>query len=566
VKEAAVVKPVVKKASAKVKPRPKPSALIAPKPIDKLAEARESGKITIVSYKKVMQEPMLGELLDDKEKESLISGDIVIKDKRDPKDVTLAYKIQTPQRMESPTQTGLYDVLVRPGEFKKCLIINGPYTADGMMSSCLVMDVENKSWLTTHPSKIWTKNMYSREEYQKWFKDLPEGTLSKSEYGKKLLLGPTGQGTAPFSVTRENGGEVESYDVYFADHAKKKRSVNWPTHKEKDQLQQMPTEPVRLVCTDHQGLSLRALGSELIVPKGYKVIKLDQPTCGCDYDSNPASVIDLSSGVDLELGIIKSGELVQMNIRHTGSHVYIDDREFTPVKALEELVLYKGLREKQARDILANAKDQKTYQAYLKFADTQYELQRSSPSSPYFPDPIYGTDPIMGGKVATIEHMEVDMPITDLQARSYDRSGYDPRPEATSQPYMVGGSSKKSSSGPDKQTMETAMHAAETGQKEVFDTAMLGSMLKSVRGDSVDKYMGDLVKGMDRIARILFMLYWHMEEFEERYGKQDLPELEDGLRNAFEAVGDIVLFLKQKTIEPYPDEVGDVDLGSLAES
>ncbi len=52
-------------------------------------------------------------------------------------------------------------------------------------------------------------------------------------------------------------------------------------------------------------------------------------------------------------------------------------------------------------------------------------------------------------------------------------------------------------------------------------------MLKSVRQDSmVDRYLGDLMKGMDRLGRILFTFYWHGEEFEERYGKQDIPELE----------------------------------------
>jgi hypothetical protein len=44
-----------------------------------------------------------------------------------------------------------------------------------------------------------------------------------------------------------------------------------------------------------------------------------------------------------------------------------------------------------------------------------------------------------------------------------------------------------------------------------------------------------------------------------------MPELEDSLRNAFEMLGDVILFLKQKTIEPYPEESsGDVDLGPSA--
>jgi len=44
-----------------------------------------------------------------------------------------------------------------------------------------------------------------------------------------------------------------------------------------------------------------------------------------------------------------------------------------------------------------------------------------------------------------------------------------------------------------------------------------------------------------------------------------MPELEDSLRNAFEGLGDVVLFLKQKTIEPYPEEdAQDLNLGDVA--
>ena len=68
--------------------------------------------------------------------------------------------------------------------------------------------------------------------------------------------------------------------------------------------------------------------------------------------------------------------------------------------------------------------------------------------------------------------------------------------------------------------------------------------------------MGDMMKGMDRIGRVLFQLYWHREAFEERYGKQHVPELEDMLRNSFEDVGDLVLDLKQKTIEADPGAAG----------
>jgi len=118
----------------------------------------------------------------------------------------------------------------------------------------------------------------------------------------------------------------------------------------------------------------------------------------------------------------------------------------------------------------------------------------------------------------------------------------------------------------DQKDVRSVIDAAQSGQREVFDTAMVGAMLRAVRDDSlVDRYMGELTKGLDKLGRILFMFYWHGDRFAERYGKSDMPELEDSLRNAFEMLGDVILFLKQKTIEPYPEEAAqDIDLGAIA--
>src|SRR5688572_21129501 len=96
---------------------------------------------------------------------------------------------------------------------------------------------------------------------------------------------------------------------------------------------------------------------------------------------------------------------------------------------------------------------------------------------------------------------------------------------------------------------------------------MIGSMLKAVRQDSlVDRYLGDLMKALDKLGRILFMFYWHQEEFEDRYGKQDLPELEDSLRNAFEVLGDVCLFLKEKQVGGGLDEFGSGGVGGSGQA
>jgi hypothetical protein len=102
--------------------------------------------------------------------------------------------------------------------------------------------------------------------------------------------------------------------------------------------------------------------------------------------------------------------------------------------------------------------------------------------------------------------------------------------------------------------------AAQSGQKDVFDTSMIGSLIKSVRDDTmVDRHLGALMGGLDKIGRILFSFYWHKDKFEDRYGKKDMPELEDNLRNSFEQLGDLLLFLKQKTIEANTNEGVSLD-------
>ena len=58
--------------------------------------------------------------------------------------------------------------------------------------------------------------------------------------------------------------------------------------------------------------------------------------------------------------------------------------------------------------------------------------------------------------------------------------------------------------------------------------------------------------GAERFRLVVRFGLFDRESFEERYGKTHVPELEDMLRNSFEDIGDLLLDLKQKTIEPDP--------------
>jgi len=81
----------------------------------------------------------------------------------------------------------------------------------------------------------------------------------------------------------------------------------------------------------------------------------------------------------------------------------------------------------------------------------------------------------------------------------------------------------------------------------------------------VDKYIGDLMLALDRIGRILFLYYQHNDHFREQYGEEDQTELEDSLRNIFKSLGELVLFLKRRSVKSDPeDEHSGTDLKGIA--
>jgi hypothetical protein len=245
------------------------------------------------------------------------------------------------------------------------------------------------------------------------------------------------------------------------------------------------------------------------------------------------------------------GKTAALEVYHNGTEVVINKAAaMTPIKALVTLVEHHGLREDAAREILKTAAAKRKYSGRIKYANPYGSpmMINDAPGAPTDPGPVMGGETIMGSSVPTQLGIDMAMPVSGMSASQTDRQIYNPNTQL------------------DNKAIQQVMEASQTGQKEVFDTAMIGSMLRAVRDDSmVDRYMGELTKGLDKLGRILFMFYWHGDRFADRYGKADMPELEDSLRNAFEMLGDVILFLKQKTIEPYPEEAGaDIDLSNVA--
>lgn len=94
------------------------------------------------------------------------------------------------------------------------------------------------------------------------------------------------------------------------------------------------------------------------------------------------------------------------------------------------------------------------------------------------------------------------------------------------------------------------MRAANSGSGNVFDSAMIGVLLRTNRASAqVSDWMPDLVNGLDTKCRLVLLFYWHNQDFAEDYGEDEMAEFEDVLLNSIKVDGQLVLFLKQRSGE-----------------
>jgi len=552
---------------------------------DKPDHPVKSGALTIHVYEEVAIARNVPEL-DDDDREKLLKDTVLIKDKRDPhgSEASKAYNTQVEQKLLNPHETGLYEVLEKPGDFSRMLVISNPQSNEGQRDFCTVVrigDSGSKAWLNAHRSNLWADKVELREDFDKWFEDLGDRDSLKKG-GTYLAIGASGNGTVPF-VVREVYGDG-AYKVDFKSHCDYayERDRDAPTFgrvEESGSGHYVSPYGAKLYvdAEENRGTKLRSIQGELRVPGDFKILTLKNPPkpkkpkdecnlmpCEAEPDSESGSEVKpIHPGKLDDIQMLFTEKTAALKIWDDGSEVQIGsclgNHRLTKRAALIHLVRDHGLTEQASREMLkqAAAKGGRRFRMVYApgFGDKQDMVKEAlgpGPNAPAMMPPEMGIE-TMGGRhaVRSIMPQEEHMPVDEMSAGMTDPQVWDNWQNYQAEDFQ--------------NVMGQAQQAAASGQKEVFDTSVIGGLLKSVRQDSlVDRYLGDLMTALDKLGRILFLFYWHQEEFEDRYGKADLPELEDSLRNAFEALGDVALFLKEKTVEPIAGEMGDLDLDETA--
>lgn len=547
-------------------------------------------KVKIITLDQSMTAPPKD--ITEADQEKLLKDNLLIKDVRKDEEVSVPVNVQVEERLTNPPETGIYQVLCKMGEFEKCLVIIDPQGPDGRKHIVTVirLDGDKRNWGNFLRKDVWVAGQDEsliaggEDAWETFFNSLADTTtLSPTDdYDERhICIGPRRNATVPFRVKKEIGDSegVTSFDVDFSIDCARPRMSGMLSHysESNDATDEYDSyyDGQRIHLDAKDGTQMRSNHGDLYIPKGYKVMRLSPTKADVDtkkekedkgnpcwldscgpFDAQQSDPPPIMPGklLDATMQIMK--KTAALKVAYDGVGYCINGgQSLSPQRALIHLVLRQNLREDMSRHILKQAEarrfdKQNYFECRIKHASPF--LTDSGPSAPSFSDPQYGDYNPMGWPGTTQSFHQEELPIPDLQAANTDPNIYNVNPANMPEPMDA----------------NNVARAAQSGQKEVFDTSMIGSMLKAVRDDTmIDRYIPDLVKGVDRLGRILFMFYWHQDKFADRYGKQDMPELEDSLRNAFEMNGDVVLFLKQKTIEPYPEEdVKDIDLSGASDN
>ena len=527
-----------------------------------------------------------GSDLSSQDKEKLLSENQIIQDGRSDGQVSRVYSTQVESRLFNPGQTGLYRVLEKPGKFSKMLVTANGTSNRGREPFITVVRLENngegngKAWLNSYSTNVFADQVAERDEWLEWFDSL-DSASSLQEGAEYIGVDSNGSTTVPFHV-QSNYGEGR-YRVDFrtnVDFAENRKPTTPHLAKRYDPFTEesyhLPSPYGAMMYINKEGArgtKVRAIAGELRVPPSFKFLKLSGP-----QEPKPGEIMPCcnyfgrSDMPPIQLGKIDDIQLLfyektaGLRLFNNGTHVYIDsilgETQLTKSAALWNLVSVHGLREDTAKELLKQA-ERKSKAEYRIIYGPGYGNQKQAapnasilahgPNGPIYDDYAdersveqYGPSTAVPTQFAATTAYR----LADMSANQTDPGVWNPWQNFEARDFQ--------------KNIQTAQQASQAGQKEVFDTAMISGMLKSVRQDSlVEKHLAALMGALDSLGRLLMNFYWHKEEFEDRYGKSDLPELEDGLRNAFEALGDVTLFLKEKTIES-PFNQGDVNLEETA--
>lgn len=498
--------------------------------VDTLPSKKASVRVKIITSP---EDPDAAKL-DDPTKVDLLHTGVAVIDERDDSEKSTVYQIDGPRVIKTVTEPGLYTLLMAGGAAEEFYVLRCPLAhsvrtapmvlhADSNRTNAvalLAIRKSDKKYIAARSGQLYIGESGPNDK----FSDFVEASGVSTVRAGDVVVFVSGQGECmpPLcveSVTIDGDrtvvrGQVDGWcygcgTVTFSPKGSKHiKAVGNEAHLSDDTF-----AAVKI------GKGRRFEGSD-----GWDPMFYDKSLRSSDLPSQSTVSDYLFKHASDQIKLWSGGTEVNVADSH-------GRKAMGKVAALSYLIKQHGIGADEAHHMLKEASAR----------PVRYFVKHAAVNFPSFPDLQDETQGLMGAF-----HRE-QFPVDQFESAGNDYAANSQAFEYQS-PFAAGGDPK--------QELQTA---AQTGQKEVFDAAVFGSLVKThTPVDQVRKFLPTIISGMDRVGRTMFLLNWHFEEFEEQYGKQDLAELEDNLRAVFENLGELVVFLRQRTLS------GDADFFNLS--
>lgn len=486
----------------------------------------------------------------------ILEDGFTVVDKRDDDHTSYTVEADYENEFQNPDRSGKYDVLVVGGATKPAYVLNiDRSVASGPRSGMIVYFPDNNQVIVTAAHNILT-HKGCKEGFKSIYDNAKYPSKISENGGDYVFMGPDGSCTGVFHVDRVQKdtdsrpvlkGYMSSHYDYKYDESPSVYDDTWqglhsgPSYMSFDDIE----------LADFDGRPKVANGV-IVMPRNWKVLDVSRKESGVreelssNYDTPaPEPHYILGSLYSLNDELRKEGA-AKLDVRSddgTDFYMSYDGNHFTqtmPYKQAAVLMVTRlGMRYPDAKSMLKKAAVERKAVKLLKMGqfvgvDPRMPPEQSPASDPYTGIPQYQTP----------YESEALSPFTGVEPPPPDNYyGENLDGEATRN--TQGGEEEEF----DPEAQQLAQDAAAMGQKTVFDQAAIGGLAKVYDvGAVVDSYLPEFMHAIDRLGRVMFLYYWKHDDFVERYGTDEVVEMEDVLRSTFKQLGKLTLDLRKKAV------------------
>lgn len=482
--------------------------------LEKKAAVKEE-TVGVISFK---DKDKLKSLTDDEKTQLLVDG-VVVRDNRKNKGVVYV-ETNGGETLTTPDKTGVYEILMADGSFRKMLAIV-PDIKTGAASVNQTFDGGRVYLVDLEDGPKNRAFSYRRPDVSGYLKSgLPLGSAEDIKElddagmavtaanmtddrskpagtSYRVIVDKTGRA---FLIRAEIAATL-SGDVIELSYMKEiNTSSNLPAHSDYTKVQKGRGLQLRLTGKD--GKIFRS-GDIMYVPSNARMFYAMSDDCGCLDEKKPA--IGSLAATTRHLAKEASESFKTLKVYSDGDGVRVNESNPTnKAAAIVRLVKEFHIPQKQAS-----------------------EMVNKVVSKAYHAKPV------------------ADRYLVKLAEMIEDEIGRSARGDDMFESEEVTGSRSKPL---DNITAEKVIKASEMGVKDVLDVAVLNGLARNADSSEImEDYMPALGSAMDKVGRLLFHFYWHNDNFKEKYGSQEMSNLEQSLKRVFTDLSDLLLFLREKT-------------------